>query len=74
LQVPKTSSEYTCKNLTSGVYHFSILASNHKILQEGLKDVADLILFIIMQNCVGSGRTSSTISPDVTGLAACFFD
>jgi hypothetical protein len=60
--------------LSSGVYNFSILASYHKILQEGLKDVADLILFMIIQNCVGSSRTSSAISPNITGLATCFFD
>jgi len=59
--------------LASRVYNFSILASYHRILQEGLKDVANLTLFIITQNCVDSGRTSSTISPDVTGLAVCFF-
>jgi len=60
--------------LASGVYNFSILASHHKMLQEGLKDVAYLILLMIIQNCVGSGRTSSAISPIVTALATCFFE
>jgi hypothetical protein len=60
--------------LASEVYNFSILVSYHKILQEGIKDMEDLILLIIIQNCVGSSRTSSAISPDVIGLATCFFD